>query len=102
MERIDTCNTVWLLDPALMQFCRMPKGSDLSNAVSAPWQAYFAWDEEPETGAFRVALDEARTRWLTSWRHVDPCPRCSGEPTKEVIMPPPPQVSAGNGGEPPA
>lgn len=95
MERIETCNSLWLLDPALMQFCRVPRHSDPAYAVSAPWKPYFALEDEPDTGAFRVALNETRSRWLTSWRHADPCPRCSGEPTKEVVLPPPPRVSAG-------
>ncbi len=88
MERMETCNSVWLFDPALMQFCRVPKGSDLGNAVSAPWQRFYARFEDPDSGSFQVALDEDRTRWLSSWRHVDPCPRCGQETTQEVVMPP--------------
>ncbi|MBW3610901.1 MAG: hypothetical protein KY438_05160 [Actinobacteria bacterium] len=96
MERVETCNSIWLLDPALMQFCRMPKGADPTYAVSARWQPYFRWEEEPDTGAFRVALDDARTRWLSSRRHVDPCPRCDHEATRLVIMPPPPCAVVGD------
>ena len=102
MERIETCNSLWLLDPALMQFCRVPKGSDPANAVSAHWQAYFALEHEPDTGAFRVALDEARTRWLTSWRHTDLCPRCAEEPTREVVLAPTLSVPAGDRSELPS
>ncbi len=94
MDRVETCNSVWLLDPALMQFCRMPKGIDLSGAVSAPWLRYYFWHDDPETGSFRVALDEARTRWLSSSRHLRPCPRCEGERTTELVMPPPPATMA--------
>lgn len=90
MERIETCNSIWVLDPVLMQFCRMPKDVDPSGAVSAPWQRYFHWHDEPDSGAFRIALDEARTRWLSSSRHFHPCPRCEIEATREVVMPPPP------------
>ncbi len=94
MDRVETCNSVWLLDPALMQFCRMPKDVDLSDAVSAPWQRYYSWHDDVETGAFRVALDEDRTRWLSSSRHQHPCPRCEGEPTTELLMAPPPTTLA--------
>jgi hypothetical protein len=96
MERVETCNSIWLLNTALMQFCRMPKGVDLSDAVSAPWQRYYSWQDDRETGAFRVALDEARTRWLSSSRHLQPCPRCQGESTTEVLMPPPSCTVAGD------
>jgi hypothetical protein len=96
MERVETCNSVWLLDSALMRFCRMPKGVDLSDAVSAPWQRYYSWHDDRETGAFRVALDQARTRWLSSSRHLHPCPRCEGEPTTEVVMPAPPCTLVGD------
>jgi hypothetical protein len=89
VERIETCNSIWLLDPALMQFCRVPKDVDPADAVAGRWQPYFRWEED-ETGAFRVALDGNRTRWLSSRRHVDPCPRCRQEATREVVMPPPP------------
>ncbi|HWH33924.1 MAG TPA: hypothetical protein VNT56_01225 [Acidimicrobiales bacterium] len=88
MERIETCNSVWLVDRALMQFCRMPKDVDPSGAVSGHWQAYYLWHDDPDSGAFRVALDEAHTRWLSSTRHVDPCSRCGEEATREVVMAP--------------
>ena len=96
VERIETCNSFWMLDPALMQFCRMPKGVDVSDAVSASWQRYYVWHDDPDTGAFRIALDEAHTRWLSSSRHLHPCPRCEQEPTCEVVMPPPPCAVAGD------
>ena len=96
MERLETCNSIWLLDPALMQFCRIPKDVDPSDAVSASWQRYFVWHDEPATGAFRVALDEARTRWLSSSRHLRPCPRCEVEATREVVMPPAPCAVVGD------
>ncbi len=96
MEQIETCNSIWLLDPALMQFCRMPKGADPAYAVSARWQPYFRFEEETGTEVFRVALDEARTRWLSSRRHVDPCARCGEECTRQVVMPPPPCAVVGD------
>lgn len=96
MERLESCNSVWLLDEVLMQFCRIPRGCDPANAVSAPWQRYYAFSDDSETGAFRVALDETRTHWLSSSRHRDPCPRCPGEVTAEVVMAPPPRAGAGD------
>ncbi len=98
MERIESCNSLWLLDSAVMQFCRLPRGSDPANAVSAPWQRYYAFEDESTTGAFRVALDGRRTRWLASWRHVEPCARCTDDRTREVVMPPPGTVGAGTSG----
>ena len=96
MERLESCNSLWLLDDGLMQFCRLPRGSDPLGAVSAPWQPYYAFNDDPETGAFRVALDETRTRWLSSCRHRDPCPRCSSQTTGEVVMAPPPSAGVGD------
>lgn len=96
VERIETCNSIWLLDPALMQFCRMPKGADPAYAVSARWQTYVRLEEDAETGAFRVALDDSRTRWLSSRRHVEPCGRCQQEWTRPVVMPPPPCAVVGD------
>ncbi len=96
MERLESCNSIWLLDEALMQFCRIPRGSDPANAVSATWRRYYAFSEDPATGAFRVALDETRTRWLSSSRHRDPCRGCTGEATGEVVIAPPPTVAAGD------
>ncbi len=95
MERLESCNSIWLLDEVLMQFCRIPRGCDPANAVSAPWQRYYAFSDDPDSGAFRVALDETRTRWLSSCRHRDPCPRCGHEVTGEVVMAPPPTAAAG-------
>jgi hypothetical protein len=95
VEHIESCNSLWLLDSTIMQFCRLPRGTDPAYAVSAPWQRYYAWEDDPGTGAFRVALDARRTRWLASWRHIEPCARCSEERTREVVMPPPGTVVAG-------
>lgn len=95
MDRIESCNSLWLVDSTIMQFCRLPRGTDPANAVSAPWQRYYAFEDEPDTGAFRVALDARRTRWLASWRHDASCARCGGERTREVVMPSPGAVAAG-------
>ena len=91
MERLESCNSTWLIDEGLMKFCRVPRGCDPANAVSASWQPYFAFESDLETGAFRVALDESRTHWLSSYRHRAPCSRC-GETTREVVMASPPTV----------
>ncbi len=95
MERLESCNSTWLIDEALMRFCRIPRGCDPANAISASWQRYFSFSDDPETGAFRVALDETRTHWLSSCRHRDPCARCGGAITREVVLAPPPTGAAG-------
>lgn len=91
-----TCNSIWLLDTTLMQFCRMPKDVDPAGAVAGHWQAFHSWYDDPDTGAFRVALDETRTRWLSSTRHQEPCPRCGEAATSQVVLAPPPVTSSVN------
>lgn len=89
-ESIETCGSVWLIDHTLMRFCRIRNDAD---PATANWQPYFAWHEDPESGVFRVALDENRSRWLTSCRHFDPCPRCAGQSmAAEVVLPAPPRA----------
>ncbi len=89
MERIESCNSLWLFEPDRREFCRLPRGADPSAAVGAVWRQYFSLYEEPASGAFHVALDPDRTRWLASWRHVDPCPHCGDHPTSEMVLPGP-------------
>lgn len=88
IERIASCNSLWLFDTDRMAFCRLARGSDPASSVAASWRSYYALDADADTGGFHVALDEGRTRWLASWRHVDPCPHCADRPTSEVVIGP--------------
>jgi hypothetical protein len=69
MERIDSTHSTWLFDTQRMRFRRLPKGADAAApSLESDWQAYFALDVDPESGAFTVALNEDRTRLLRAWR----------------------------------
>lgn len=75
MERIDSTHSTWLFDTQRMRFRRLPKGADAAApSLESDWQAYFALDVDPESGAFTVALNEDRTRLLRAWRD-DATPR---------------------------
>jgi hypothetical protein len=52
------------------------------------WEPYFALDVDPHSESFVVVLNEAGTRLLRSWRHVERCPQCGGEGTAELRLDP--------------
>jgi hypothetical protein len=94
MERIDSSHSTWIFDTERMRFRRVPKGTDPGAlSLDRDWQAYYALEIDPETGAFTVALNEDRTRLLRAFR--DDAPALSeAEPTKELRLEP----SAESGG----
>jgi hypothetical protein len=84
---IESCNSTWLFDPAQRLFCRVPR----STAFEVPppqsrWEPYFSLDVDPNSEAFVVTLNEAGTRMLRSWRHIERCAQCGGEGTAELYL----------------
>jgi hypothetical protein len=84
---IESCNSTWLFDPGQRLFCRVPRGT----AIEVPpprsrWEPYFALDVDPHSESFVVILNEAGTRLLRSWRHVERCAQCGGEGTTELYL----------------
>jgi hypothetical protein len=92
MERIDSCHIIWLFDTERMRFRRVPKEISVDTpALERDWESYYDLEVSPESGAFAVALNSSRTRWLRSWRHTDPCRHCApvtvdADPGDEVSL----------------
>lgn len=85
MERIDSCHSIWLFDTEGMRFRRVPRGTSIdAPALASDWEPYYGLEISAESGAFSVALNEARTRLLRSWRHTSPCEQCSTETEIDV------------------
>jgi hypothetical protein len=87
VQLIESCNSTWLFDAARMRYRRVPKGIALD--VPAPadeWDRYYSLEIDAGSGAFVVALNEAGTRLLRSYRHLSPCPHCDANATTEVSL----------------
>lgn len=82
---IESCNSTWLFDAERHRFRRVPRGSSLDTPPPASaWQPYFALELDPSSDAFTVVLNQAGTRLLRSWRHVERCEQCGTEATVEL------------------
>jgi hypothetical protein len=89
MERVDSCHSIWIFDTERMRFRRLPRGTNVDGiTLESDWEPYYGLEVSPDSGAFAVALDEARTRFLRSWRHTEPCSHCSapGDVTGELTV----------------
>ncbi|MBA3655626.1 MAG: hypothetical protein H0W70_15700 [Actinobacteria bacterium] len=87
VQAIESCNSTWLFDAERMRFRRVPKGTSID--VPAPpeeWEPYFSLDLADDSGAFVVALNQAGTRLLRSYRHGVPCPHCDANATSELSL----------------
>jgi hypothetical protein len=84
---LESCNSTWLFDTSRMRFRRVLKGLDLDapNASTA-WRPYYGLELDEVSESFVVLLNPEGTRLLRSWRHVDQCPQCGGESTKELSV----------------
>ncbi len=82
---IESCNSTWLFDAERHRFRRVPRGSSLEVPPPASdWQPYFALELDESSEAFTVVLNQAGTRLLRSWRHVERCEQCGTEATAEL------------------
>jgi hypothetical protein len=71
-----SCHSLWIFDVEHRRFRRLPGAVSADIAGSGDWQPFVALDIDPESGAFRVTLNEERTRVLRSWLHDEPCRHC--------------------------
>jgi hypothetical protein len=84
---IESCNSTWLFDPGQRLFCRVPRSTAFEVAPPrSGWEPYFALDVDPNSEAFVVTLNEAGTRMLRSWRHIERCAQCGGDGTAELYL----------------
>lgn len=85
---LESCHSIWFLDPARMRFRRVPRGSTL-DISSGEWTPYHRLEVDT-SGWFVVTLNGDSTRMLRSWLHVEPCPHCQSEDrTEELPISPP-------------
>jgi len=78
-----SCHSLWIFDVEHRRFRRLPGATSADIAGSGDWQRFVALDIDPESGAFRVTLNEERTRVLRSWLHDEPCRHC-GAPAADA------------------
>jgi hypothetical protein len=88
VQVIESCNSTWLFDAPRMRFRRVPKGTSIDVPVPPEdWQRYYSLElHDDNSGAFVVALNEAETRLLRSYRHSVPCPHCDAHATTELSL----------------
>jgi len=88
--RLRSCHSQWIFDVEHRRFRRLP--ADIPSDISggADWQPFVALHVDPESGAFRVTLNEERTRVIRSWLHDEPCRHCQAQPdaasTGEILL----------------
>lgn len=88
MERIESCHSTWFLDPEEKRFARLPKGGKGDpSAHTDAWEPYFAHEVQDDR-AHVLALNEAKTRLLRFFEHVEPCPHCARDKTEELRVEP--------------
>ena len=85
-----SCHSLWIFDVEHRRFRRLP-GAVTADIVagSGDWQTFVALHIDPATGAFRVVLNEERTRVIRSWLHDEPCVHCgvdSSAQTGEILL----------------
>jgi hypothetical protein len=85
---IDSCHSRWLFDTERRRFRRVPKGPGLDLLMAATeWRPYHELLIDPDSDSFVVVLNEAGTRMLRSWRHVEAvCPQCGAHRTEELSV----------------
>ncbi|MFZ0171955.1 MAG: hypothetical protein WAL04_09770 [Acidimicrobiales bacterium] len=84
---IDSCHSTWLFDVPALRFRRFLKGLDVDLSLAATdWRPYVHLELAEDSDAFVVVLNEAGTRRIRSWRHVDGCDECDGEKTTELSV----------------
>ena len=78
-----SCHSLWIFDVEHRRFRRLPGAVSADIAGPEDWEPFVALHVNPATGAFRVTLNEERTRVLRSWLHDEPCPHC-GAPAPDA------------------
>ena len=73
---LESCHSLWIFDVEHRRFRRLPGAVSADIAGPGNWEPFVALHVDPASGAFRVTLNEERTRVLRSWLHDEPCPHC--------------------------
>ncbi|HXW80302.1 MAG TPA: hypothetical protein VEJ84_12430 [Acidimicrobiales bacterium] len=82
---VESCHSIWVFDSEQRRFQRLLKGLTAAGQPPATgWRPYFRVDFDLGSDAFVVLLNEDGSRLLRSWRHVEPCARCSDALTAEL------------------
>ncbi len=71
--------------------------------ASAEWSQYSELNLDPHSDSFTVVLNEAGTRMLRSWRHMeDVCPQCGTAATEELFVDDIVHIGGGTRSDPPS
>ena len=83
---VDSCHSRWIFDAEHRRFRRVLKGlGHGAEAAQTDWRPYFELELDPNSDSFVVTLNEAGTRMLRSWRHIEGgCPQCGEARTEEI------------------
>jgi hypothetical protein len=83
---IDSCHHYWVFDIRKRRYRRVPKGPGLElRMANAEWRPYHDLRLDPYRDSFAVVLDQAGTRVLRSWRHLEAtCPQCDAPFTRRT------------------
>jgi hypothetical protein len=84
-----SCHSLWIFDVEHRRFRRLPGAVSADIAGPAQWEPFVALHVDHATGAFRVTLNEERTRVIRSWLHDDPCCHCQSSDaahTGELVL----------------
>lgn len=83
-----SCHSLWIFDVEHRRFRRLP-GASSADIGGGHWEPFVALQVDPGSGAFRVVLNEERTRVLRSWLHDEPCRHCQEDAaahTGEIVL----------------
>jgi hypothetical protein len=85
-----SCHSLWIFDVEHRRFRRLPGAVTADIAGAGDWEPFVGLQLDPETGSFRVVLNEDHTRVLRSWLHDEPCVHCGGAAdtarTAEIVL----------------
>ena len=87
--RLRSCHSLWIFDVEHRRFRRLPSEVAPDLAGGGDWLPFEALEVEPDSGSFRVILNEQRTRVLRSWLHDAPCRHCGAvdaDRTGEIVL----------------
>jgi hypothetical protein len=88
--RLRSCHSLWIFDVEHRRFERLPADVPADLAGGGHWQPFVALEVDPESGSFRVILNQERTRVLRSWLHDEPCRHCRSQAdsalTGEILL----------------
>jgi hypothetical protein len=85
---VDSCHSRWVFDTDRRRFRRIPKGPGLEFLMATTqWRHYHQLELDPDSDSFVVVLNDAGTRMLRSWRHMEAvCLQCGAARTEELAV----------------